>query len=127
MIRRFVCTLAVLLAAPIAARAQDVTFRFSGAISEVYNSPFIEIAPGTPFSGTYTFNLGAADENGFPTVGDYWHRSAPYGITLRIGNRVFRTDPSAVDFLIEVADNHSGSDNYLFRSYRNLPTDGIDV
>jgi Collagen triple helix repeat (20 copies) len=126
-IRDVVCTVAVLLAAPVAAHAQDVTFRFSGTISEVDNSPFSDIAPGTPFSGTYTFNLGAADENSLPSVGDYWHRAAPYGVTVRIGNRVFRSDPSAVEFLIEVADNHSASDNYLFISYRNAPTDGVDV
>jgi hypothetical protein len=122
-----VCTLAALLAVPIAARAQDVTFRFSGTISEVYESPFNDIAAGTPFSGTYTFSMGAVDENSFSTVGDYWHRSAPYGITVRIGSRVFRSDASAPEFLIEVADNHSNSDNYVLISYRNQPTDGVDV
>ena len=91
------------------------------------NSPFADIAVGTPFSGTYTFSLGAVDENSFPTVGDYWHRSAPYGVTVRIGNRVFRSDASAPEFLIEVSDNHSNSDNYVFISYRNQPTDGVDV
>ena len=127
-IRDVVCTVAVLLvAAPMAARAQDVTFRFSGTISEAYNSPFSDIAVGTPFSGTYTFNLGAADEHDVPNVGDYWHRSAPYGVTVRIGNRVFGSDPAAVEFLIEVIDNYLGSDNYMFVSYRNQPTDGVGV
>jgi hypothetical protein len=41
---------------------------------------------------------------------------------------VFQTDPSAVQFLIEVVNDHySGFDNYLFRSYRNLAADGLNI
>lgn len=117
-----------LLALPAVARAQNVTFRFAGTVTDVYNSPFSDIAVGTPFTGTYTFNLGAADDNTFPGVADYWHRSAPYGVTVKIGERTFRSDPLAVEFLVELVNDHySGFDNYLFRSYRNLPTDGVAV
>ena len=124
--RLIVCTLVVLFAAT-AARAQDVTFRFSGTITDVYESPFSDIAVGTPFTGIYTFNLGAVDENSLPTVGDYYHRTAPYGVTVLVGNRLFRSDPADVEFVVEVVNDHSGSDNYMFASYRNLPTDGALV
>src|ERR1700752_4531060 len=126
-VRLMVCTFVMLLLAPIAASAQDGTFRFSGTITETYNSPFADIEPGTPVTGVYTFNLGAPDENSFPTVGDYWHRGPPHGVILRVGNRVFKSNPASVEFLIEVANNHSNSDNYLFISYNNQQTDGVDV
>jgi hypothetical protein len=122
-----VCTTTVLIATSAPALAQDVTFRFSGTVTETYNSPFADIPVGTPFTGIYTFNLGTPDDNSFPNVGDYWHRSAPYGVWISVGSRTFRTDPSAVEFLVEIVNDHSGRDNYLFRSYRNLPTDGIPV
>jgi hypothetical protein len=128
-LRLLVCTFIVAtVAAPIAARAQDVSFRFSGTITDVSSSPFTDVAVGTPFSGTYTFNLGAVNENGFPGVADYWYRSAPYGVAVRIGNHEFKSNPASVEFLIELVHGHySGIDNYLFRSYSNSPTDGVDV
>jgi hypothetical protein len=122
-----VSAFASILATSTSALAQDVTFRFSGTVTETYNSPFSDIVQGTPFTGTYTFNLATPDENSFPSVGDYWHRSAPYGVTVVMGNHVFATNPADVEFLIETANDHSNSDNYLFRSYRNLRTDGVDV
>ena len=128
MFRAVVCTFIVVLATPLAARAQDVTFQFSGTITDASNSPFADIAVGTPFSGRYTFNLGATNENSFPGVADYWYRSAPYGVTVRIGTHEFRSNPAAVEFLIEQVHGHYvGIDSYLFRSYSNSPTDGVDV
>jgi hypothetical protein len=126
-VRAVVCAIASLLASSTSVLAQDVTFRFSGTVTEAFNSPFGDIAAGTPFTGTYTFNLATPDDNSLPSVGDYWHRSGPYGVTVRMGSRVFTTNPADVEFLIETSNDHSNSDNYLFRSYRNLPTDGIDV
>lgn len=105
-----------------------MTSNFSGTITQVESSPFSDVAVGTPFTGSYTFNLATANEGSIPSVGDYWHHAAPYGVVLRIGNHVFRTDASAVEFLVEIVNDHySGFDNYLFRSYRNVPTDGVEV
>src|SRR5207248_1002171 len=67
-----------LTAKPLA--AQDVTFRFSGTITRVETSPLSDIVVGTPFSGTYTFSLATPNESRLPQVGDYVHRSAPYGV-----------------------------------------------
>ena len=109
------------------AAAQDVTFSFTGTVTEAVNSPFGDITPGTTFTGWYTFNTAAVDENGMEQVGDYWHRTSPYGVIVQIGSHVFRTNPSDVNFLIEVIDNYQSLDNYLFRSYNNEPVDGISI
>jgi hypothetical protein len=116
-----------ILAAPAA--AQDVTFKFSGAITERFGDAFPDVTPGTPFTGTYTFKLDATDDNSFPTVGDYWHTTSPYGIVVNVGPYRFESDPSNVMFLVEVVNDHGNpaSDNYVVRSYSNLATSGIPV
>jgi hypothetical protein len=42
------------------------------------------------------------------------------GITLKVGDLVFKTDPNNVDFLVELV-NRDMQNNYLLRSYNNLP------
>jgi hypothetical protein len=116
----------VLAAAPPLA-AQDVSFRFSGNLVFVQTSPFPEIVEGQPFTGTYTINAAAPDENLSAQIGDYWHRSTPYGVTVRIGDRVFRTDPDAVEFLVETVNGFHHIDNYVFQSYRNLAIGDVTV
>jgi hypothetical protein len=56
-------------------------------------------------------------------VGDYRHTSSPCGITVNAGGFVFQTDPGNVDFLVEIVNDHgtTARDNYLLRSYNNLP------
>jgi hypothetical protein len=77
------------------------------------------IGVGQRITGSYTFDPLTPDSNPDPTVGDYRHSAAGYGIDLQLGNYRFKTDPSNVDFLLEVvcrpADHH-----YLLRSYNNL-------
>src|SRR5215213_7124516 len=77
------------------------------------------IQPGDTVTGTYTYNAAASDTNSLPTVGDYWHTTTPYGVSLNVGGRIFETDPQNVSFLVELVNNHNGRDNYLFRSYNN--------
>lgn len=117
-----------LCAAPAA--AQDVTFEFRGVISERFGPYFPDIVEGTPFHGTYTFNLGTPDTNNIPTVGDYWHYSAPYGVAVDIAGHRFQTDPTNVQFLIELSNDHgvpTPSDNYVLHSYVNNVTSGTSV
>ena len=94
-----VALLVSLCAAP--AFAQEVTVTFAGRITDVDNSPFPGIAVDTPFTGSYTFNAAASDDNPMAQVGDYWHYAAPYGVTLTIAGHTFRTDPTNVQFLVE--------------------------
>ena len=123
-----VCLLSIVLSA-LPAAAQNVTFRFSGVITDRFGEALPEIAPGTPFTGTYTFNVTTVDENSFPTVADYWHSATPYGIVVDIGSHRFQTDPTNVSFLVEICNDHGtpASDNYLLRSYNNLPVGDLPV
>jgi hypothetical protein len=123
---RGAAALMVLVCTATVGAAQDATFTFSGTVTDTFNSPFADITPGTPFVGSYRFNLATPDTApGF--VGDFWHVSVPYGITVQIGTHVFRTDPANVSFLIEIADDLPQGDSYLVRSFNSAPTDGVEV
>ena len=80
------------------------------------------IKVGDVITGTYVYESTTPDTNSLPTVGDYWHTTAPFGITLNAGGFVFRTDPNNVNFLVEIVNDHGtpASDNYLLRSYNNI-------
>lgn len=125
------CALALALCTAGSAAAQDVTFAFTGTLTDAWISPFPELTPGTPFAGCYTVNLATPDMNELDWVSDYWHVGAPYGIQLQIGSHAFRTNMTsptpAPPFLVELVNDQYGQDNYLLRSYYNLPTDGFQV
>jgi hypothetical protein len=75
---------------------------------------------GDTILGKYVYNPLTPDSNIFDTtVGDYRYNDKPYGITLSAHKLVFQTDPNNVEFLVELV-NREG-DNYLLRSYNNLP------
>src|SRR6202007_552016 len=57
----------------------------------------------------------------------YVHTTSPYGVTITIGAHTFRTDPSNVNFLLELVNDYYASDNYVFHSYANAETDGQPV
>ena len=116
--------ISALLLGATGAAAQDVTFAFKGTIHTAEASPFADIGPGTPFNGLYTFNLSAPDENPHTLVGDYRFRTAPYGLTVKVGSHIFASSALGVDFLVELSDGLHSMDNYLFRSYSNQPTEG---
>ena len=73
------------------------------------------IKVGDIITGTYVYESTTPDTNPDPTVGDYLNTTAPFGITLNAGGFVFRTDPTNVDFIIEIVNDHGipASDNYL--------------
>jgi len=117
----------VVLNAP--ASAELVTIRFSaevGFVDDRSNILQTRIRVGDVISGTYTFETTTLDSNSFPTVADYWHHGPTHGISLLAGGLAFRTDPADVEFLVEIVNDHLGPprDNYLIRSYRNLPLEG---
>jgi hypothetical protein len=113
------------------AQAQDVTVSFKGTITNSHsaspNNPVADVTVGMPFTGYYTYNLSTPDTHGWPTVGDYQHSSAPYGVTVTIGNRTFKTDPANVNFLIELCNDLYGTDNFVFHSYNNVESSGLPV
>ena len=69
---------------------------------------------GDTIKGSYTYDSTTPDSNEASTVGDYQHSDPPNGIKLNVGEVLFRTDPSNVDFLVEIVNDHGdpASDNY---------------
>jgi hypothetical protein len=128
---KFLPTTIVVLAAcgvfTNAAFAQERTVYFSGVLSAVENSPFPDVVEGTPFAGSYTFDVSTEDSNPLDQIGGYRHTAAPYGVTVTIGAHTFRTDPSNVDFLVEVTNDYQSLDNLAFRSYRNVSSNGVPI
>ena len=113
-----------------AAHAQDVTVSFKGTITTYdsqYENPFPDLTVGTPFTGYYTYSLATPETNSLPEVGDYWHSSAPYGVTVTIGNRTFKSNPANVSFIVELVNDYYNQDNFVFHSYNNLDVDGAPV
>lgn len=104
------------------ARSEVKNFAFHGTIAEVQDPNFQldgSITNGTPFEGFYVFNTSVADSNPDLTVGHYWFTESTFGVVLRMGSYVFRTNPKQVSFLLELV-NRPDSDHYLFRSYHNV-------
>jgi hypothetical protein len=86
------------------------------------------ISVGDIITGSYTYDSDTPDTNPSHTVGEYWHYSSPYGISLSARGFVFQTDPDNVDFLVSTLDDHTGQDGYLLRSYNNLPlSNGVNI
>lgn len=82
---------------------------------------------GDIMRGYYIYDSSTRDTNDDNTVGDYQHNKAPFGISLFKDNFIFKTDPKNTDFLVELV-NRDDSDNYLLRSYNNLPlSNGVPV
>jgi hypothetical protein len=78
--------------------------------------------------GVYTYESTTTDSNPLPGVGDYNYYSSLYGIRISADGFTFQTDPTNVNFLIELCNNLYGGDYYLLRSYVNLPlSNGIAV
>jgi hypothetical protein len=106
-------------------RAEMVTIAISGQITSVddqYGHLENKIHVNDTFSGTYTYDSTMLDSNPSSTVGDYWYSSNLCGVSLNIGGFNFKTDPTNVNFLVEVSNNNTlQSDNYLLYSYNNLP------
>jgi hypothetical protein len=122
------CALAVSLLGSIspqpAAAASDssITIALTATVVEVYDPANLlsgTIQPGDTVTGTYTYNSATSDTNAALNVGDYWHTTAPYGVSLTVGGWRFETDPQQVSFVVETVNNLHGQDNYLVRSYNN--------
>lgn len=78
------------------------------------------IQVGDRIHGSYTYETTTADSQPWPSVGDYWHYTPPFGINLEVNGVAFVTDPASVEFLVEVGNDFNGRDNYVLQSYHNL-------
>ena len=118
-----------LMTAPAAANAaptKTLTVAITAQV-ELIDDPFgilcETLQPGEVITGTYTYTLGTPDSNGVDFVADYFYTAAPNGISLNLGGAITGTDPGNTLFLVEIVDDYpsDGSDNYLLRSYNNVP------
>ncbi|WP_437625706.1 hypothetical protein [Sorangium sp. So ce1151] len=80
----------------------------------------VPVVPGDTITGTYSYDVRAADVASDDTVGDYTFTTPDTGISLDVNGVTTGTDPDNVSFLIELV-NRPDSDNYLLRSFNNLP------
>jgi hypothetical protein len=126
VVRAFVAA-ALLVTLGGAAQAQDVTISFKGTVVDATDSPFPDVAVGTPFTGYYTYNLATPNTSPISQCGDYQHWTSPYGITVTIGSRTFKTDPMNVNFSMGMCNDFFSSDYYLFQSYNNLDIELVPV
>jgi hypothetical protein len=100
----------------------DTTISFTAIVATVDDRHRLldgSIKVGDRLTGSYTFDPLVPDSNADPTVGDYRHKAGRYGIRITAGNYRFATDPSNVDFLVEVVSRPAGH-AYLLRSYNNV-------
>jgi len=106
------------------AEAFPVIIGLEAIVTEVRdedNLLFNRINIGNTVKGYYTFESTTPDTNAEDTIGDYWHYEGDYGFSLSVGGFNFRSDPYDNRFLVEIINNRVGKDNYLLRSYKNLP------
>ena len=102
-------------------RAELITITLSATVDYVDGGSLFGITAGSTVTGSYTYESTTSDTNPFTTVGDYWHYATPAGISLTVGGFQFKTDPTNVNFLVSIGNDYPPDDNYLVRSYNNLP------
>ena len=110
-------------AIPMSALADPIAIDFTARVtSTIDDGGYLgsAISVGDIITGRYLYESTTPDTNILPTVGDYRHSEAPFGISLDVNGLVFRTNPAAVRFLVEVVDNHPMGDQYLLGSYTNI-------
>ncbi len=126
--------LMLVLVAPLA-NAELITINIEGVVDTVEDEGNYldgQINPGDIITGWYTYDTDTPDTNPSENVGDYEHSTSPYGVHLTVSGFTFMTDPTNVDFLLEVVNDYPTGDNYGFISYNNLNlsngtlVDGID-
>jgi hypothetical protein len=77
---------------------------------------------GDTIKGKYIYDSTTPDSyGGYPGIGIYEHTTSPYGIELKCGGFVFKTDPNDVDFgIIIYNDFYYFGDAYAPYSENNL-------
>ena len=117
--------IAFTLSVATAAKAEMVEISITATVNYLMDSKnYLEgkVHLGDTITGSYKYESTTEDSSpSDPTQGNYWHYLAPAGISLSVGGFNFTTNPDIVNFLVSIGNNASGQDNYLVRSYQNLP------
>jgi hypothetical protein len=86
---------------------------------------------GDKIRGKYNYDTGTPDSEPDPHRGIYEHTSSTYGIELKAGGLVFKTNPSDVKYGIEIVNDYGYSipiDEYRVVSVNNLQlSNGMEV
>lgn len=114
-----------------------ITIKIVATVTDVSDSNNLlggAIQVDDTITGKYTYNSWAPDSApSEPQVGYYQYSSIPYGIEVKAGGFVFKTNPSDVDFQIWIYDNivYYGNppfDMFQVVSDENLPlSNGMSV
>lgn len=109
------------------AQAKLVTIEIEAVVDYVEDDfSYLEgkINVGDTITGWYTYDTSTPDSNPLPQVADYQHNTPSCGIFLSVGGFQFETDPTNVDFLVEIINDYTSGglhDSYGLISYNNLP------
>ena len=124
--------LAVLLCGflPTVSYGEPITIGLNGRVDVVDDPQNYfggQIHRNDTVTGTYRYESTTQDSNpSDPAIGDYWHYTAPYGISVHIGDFVFETNENNVRFLVEIVNDQSG-DSYLVHSESNICSTAVLV
>jgi hypothetical protein len=91
-----------------------VTVEFSGNVTLVQDeTPILDgsVQVGTPFSGSFTYDSQAVDQNPDPTLGLYLFTSPPAAFRIAVGNYVFEAPSSAPDLAMFI-ENSGARDGF---------------
>ena len=113
---------------PNSTDSKDVKISFTGTVIQVEDRAELygNVKVGDKITGEYNYKISTKDANTDQTVGDYNHDKRAFGITVNIGELVFKTDPMNVNFLVEIVNRQTN--HYLLRRYNNLPlSDTVQV
>jgi len=105
------------------AMAQLANYDISATVYQVYDPGNIlrgEISVGQTITGSYTFDLGAVDEDPSPEYARYNQFNAP-GFNLVINNQSIRSDNTTPGFMNEMHLGNSMSDHFHVYSWGNTP------
>ncbi len=114
-------------------RAEVYTFAFTGRITSLQDG-LRALGPDgnslTTFSGTYTFESDQAaepEQNSGESL--YIFRQEPAGMTVNVGNMVFRSRAERPEFFLWVRDEYgfSGADEYGFNDFDGVGTGAIGI
>ena len=118
---------------PAVCRAAVIKIGLTGLVDYV-NDPYnlLEggVTGGDPITGFYTYDSETPDSEPSVYDGIYQHTTTPYGMSLTVGDLVFQTDPTNVNFTIGLVNNYWGDppDFYGITSYNNLTlNNGVNV
>jgi hypothetical protein len=112
----------------------NIAIKIVGKITKVNDPDNLlggAILVGDRITGKYNYDSATPDSYPDPKIGAYEYTTSTYGIELKAGGFVFKTDPNDVEYSIHICDGHyycEYEDEYRIYSDSNLQlSNEIDV